>query len=79
MMQKVIQIGNSLGVTIPREFVKTNRLRAGQKVFVESDSDLDLVQVSLKNNVPSLTPEFKQWLDQISVKYAKTIKELAKR
>lgn len=79
MQQKVIQIGNSLGVTIPREFVKANKLRAGQKVFVESDSDLDLVQVSLKNHVPSLTPEFKQWFDKISVKYAKTIKELAKR
>ena len=79
MQQKVIQIGNSLGVTIPREFVKANRLRPGQKIFVESDNDLDLIQVRLKDHVSSLTPEFKEWLDKVAKKYTGVIQELAKR
>lgn len=78
MLQTVIQVGNSLAVTIPRAFVKASKIKAGQKVFVEADPDLELVQMRVKNGATvSLTPEFKQWLDEVTTKHAKTIKELA--
>ena len=77
---KVRKIGNSLGVTLPSSFVKEKRLKAGQKVFVEADSDMDMVQIrSESNRRLSITPEFKQWLDDVSEKYEDVIKELAKR
>lgn len=80
MQQTVIKVGNSLAVTLPRQFAKARKLHAGQKVFVEADPELDLVQVRTKSEATSaLTPEFKKWLDEISVKYEKIIKELAKR
>lgn len=80
MQQTVIKVGNSLAVTLPRQFTKAKKLRAGQKVFVETDADLDLVQVRTKSEAGSaLTPEFKKWLDEISTKYESTIRELAKR
>lgn len=80
MLQKVIQVGNSLAVTIPRDFIKAQRLKAGHQVFVEADSDLDLVQVRTKSDrKSSLTPEFKAWLDKTTDKHAATIKELAKK
>lgn len=80
MEQKVIKVGNSLAVTLPRHFIKERRIKPGQMVFVEADADLDLMQIKTKNGkVLSLTPEFKQWLDQVSTKYEKTIKELANK
>lgn len=79
MEQAVIKVGNSLAVTVPRQFVKSRKLRAGQKVFVEADSELDLVQIRTQSGPSSLTTEFKQWLDEVSSKYEDTIKELAKR
>lgn len=80
MEQKVIQVGNSFAVTLPRDFVKKKNLKAGQKVFVEADADMDMVQIRTNNRaVVSLTPEFKHWLDRVTEEYEHAIKELAKR
>lgn len=80
MEQKVIQVGNSLAVTLPASFVKGRKLKAGQKVYVHADADLDMVQVSTdKKAAASLTPEFKEWLDAFNSKYKDALKELAKR
>lgn len=80
MLQSIIKVGNSLAVTLPRHFVKSRKIKPGQKVFVEADSDIDLVQVRTKNiPVPSLTPEFKKWLDEFTKEHEDVIKELAKR
>lgn len=78
--QTVIKVGNSLAVTIPSSFVKSRNVKAGQKVFVETNPDIDTVQIQIKkNSVASLTPEFKQWLDEMVEKYSDVMKELAKR
>lgn len=75
-----MRVGNSLAVTLPKRFVNGRRLKAGQKLFVEDDVELGLVQVRTGNGSKlSLTPEFKEWLDEVSVKYQGLIKELAKR
>lgn len=80
MEQTVIRVGNSLAITVPKPFVRARKLRAGQKIYVEANAELDLVQVRTKSDhFSSLTPEFKQWLDGISLKYERAIKELAKR
>lgn len=36
MKQKIMQVGNSLGVTIPSNFVKAIGIKAGDNVEVES-------------------------------------------
>ncbi|MBI2268565.1 MAG: AbrB/MazE/SpoVT family DNA-binding domain-containing protein [Candidatus Blackburnbacteria bacterium] len=79
MQQTVIKVGNSLAVTVPRHFVKGRKLRPGQKVFVEADPELDLVQIRTRSRISSLTGEFKEWLDEVSKKYESAIKELAKK
>lgn len=78
--QTVIKVGNSLAVTLPRHFVKGRKVKAGQRVFVDADTNVDVVQIRTKrNSVSSLTPEFKQWLDEMTEKYADVMRELAKR
>lgn len=75
-----MRVGNSLAITLPKRFVDGKKLKAGQKLFVEDDVDLGLVQVSTKDGKKlSLTPEFKEWLDEVSVKHENLIKELAKK
>lgn len=69
-----------MAVTLPKPFVKSSKVKAGQKVHVEADSDLNLVQIRTKGNgAPSLTPEFKEWLDRVTRENEDLIKELAKR
>lgn len=75
-----MQVGNSLGITLPKHFVLARKLKAGQKVFVDADPSLDILQVRTNGKAFSaLTPEFKQWLDKITKKYGNTIRELAKK
>lgn len=75
-----MRVGNSLAVTLPKRFVNGRKLKAGQKLFVEDDVELGLVQIRANGDRKlSLTPEFKQWLDRVSVKHEGLIKELAKK
>lgn len=67
-------------MTLPKSFVKARKVKPGQPVFVESDADLDVVQIRTKGNgISSITPEFKQWLDRVTRENEDLIKELAKR
>lgn len=78
--QTVIKVGNSLAVTLPRQFVEGRKLKAGQKVFVEADSDIDFVHITTKNTgKQSLTPEFYDWLKKFNAKYKTALTELAKK
>lgn len=82
MLQKIIQVGNSLAVTIPSSFVKEVKLKAGQKVMV--DGDYDSAMLTIQSSVkPSrdvgITPEFLSWLKKFNSKYKNALTELAKK
>lgn len=79
MLQKIIQVGNSLAITIPKDFAQRAKLRRGDEVAVETDavSKTFLVKPKHLADKTSLTPEFFEWLDEISKKYRKAIIELA--
>ncbi|MBF8249769.1 MAG: SpoVT-AbrB protein [Candidatus Levybacteria bacterium] len=80
MLQTVMQVGNSLAVTLPKQFVDGKKIKAGQKVIVDADIDLSMVQIRTENSVsPKLTPEFKQWLDKFNDRYKKGLTQLAKK
>ena len=34
MLQKILKIGNSFGVTLPRDFIDENKIKAGSKVEI---------------------------------------------
>ncbi len=79
-IQKVIKVGNSLAVTLPREFINYQNIQAGQNVFIDVDNDSNLVQIKTKDSAThNITPEFKQWLHEVKEKHSDIIKELAKK
>ena len=45
MEQTIIKVGNSLAVTLPANFVKEKKLKAGQKVVVRQDLEADALVV----------------------------------
>ncbi len=79
MLQTVFQVGNSLAITLPKAFTQKAKFKAGDKVLVEANADIPAVYVR-KDKVdasPTLTPEFKAWLDQVVKEDADIIKALA--
>lgn len=82
MLQTIIQVGNSLAITIPSSFAKEVKLKAGQKVMV--DGDIDSAMLTMQSaRKPSrdvgITPEFLSWLKKFNLKYKDALAELAKK
>lgn len=79
MEQKVIKIGNSFGITLPRHFVKGRKLKAGQIIYVNADPDSDMLIIRTSHKaIANITPEFTAWLGEFTKKHEDDLKELAK-
>jgi len=83
MEQKVIQVGNSLAITLPSNFVNDKKIKAGQKILVRQDLEVDALVVatsgSLFRKASGITPDFLDWLEKFNKKYKKPLTELAKK
>jgi putative addiction module antidote len=79
MKQKIIKIGNSTGVIIPKPLLEELDLHEGSIIMVEKGTDKQ--SISLSKDGPakksSVTPEFLERLDKLTQKYAPALKELA--
>jgi antitoxin component of MazEF toxin-antitoxin module len=80
MTQKIIKVGNSFAVTVPKTFVYGVGFKAGDRVEVESDTQLKLMIVKPAGSPikTKITPEFKAWLDDFTRKNKKALQELAR-
>lgn len=81
MRQKVIQVGNSLALTIPKSFVNETGFQAGDEVIVQQDTDNKTLLITTPERAGSirLRPELFSWLERIEKQYAEAIKALAKK
>lgn len=82
MTQKIIQVGNSLAVTIPSNFAHEVKLKAGQKIRVDEDYEtktLTVQPIDTDIKSGSITPEFLSWLKKFNAKYKDVLKELSKK
>lgn len=81
MLQKIIKVGNSYAITIPRDFVEQVKWKAGQQVLVEHDADEEVVTVQSKEirSRSTITPEFLSWLKKFNARYKDALTELAKK
>lgn len=81
MLQKIIQAGNSLAVTIPSSFAEMLGWKAGEKVLVIADTDLETLKIQQQKTIlkSGITPEFHNWLKKFNAKYKTVLEELAKK
>ncbi len=78
MTQKIIKVGNSLGIVIPKDLALQVGIKAGNEVFVEKDPNGMSIVVN-KNKVfdSSITPDFLKIVGNINKKYGPALSELA--
>lgn len=87
--QKIITIGNSLGITLPRDTVKKLKLKAGLPVVVEFDEDENQYTIDprpskkeIKKKKISSSPikkDFESWANTFINKNIDLFKDLAHR
>ena len=84
MNQKVIKVGNSLGITLPKAFVNQKKLSAGQIITTSIDSTTGILKVKPKSKTAdkvlkaSLSPDFVDRVDSFINRYKPALKKLSK-
>lgn len=80
MLHKVLKIGNSYGVTFPRDFVVRNKIKAG----IDVDSTDSNGSITFSTRVPKSTKyeaisdkEFLETLKEVESKYGDALDQLA--
>lgn len=79
MVQKIIQVGNSLALTIPKSFINKTGFKAGDELYVQQEPSSKSLIITTKDQADKiqLSPDLFAWLDDIEKNYSKEIKELA--
>lgn len=82
MTQKIIRVGNSAAVVIPKSVLEESGVKIGTKANVSYKADMEsfVIQIGKKTTVQRpVSREFHQWLDQFIDEDRGLLKELASR
>ncbi|HUD44606.1 MAG TPA: AbrB/MazE/SpoVT family DNA-binding domain-containing protein [Patescibacteria group bacterium] len=82
MEQKIIQVGNSTGVIIPKVLLEQAGFETGTQVIIETDPQTKSLVIRKKGKKQvrsSLTPEFMDLLKKVNEQYGDALKELAQK
>jgi len=81
MEQKIIKIGNSTGVIIPKALLNQIGLETGQEVLIEQDPTTNALIIIKKGTKikRSIAPEFIDILEKVNKQYGSVLRELAER
>ena len=82
MEQKVIQIGNSTGVIIPKILLEKVGLQAGSQVVLEQDSTgscIVMAKIGTKLNSSFQASNFMEILERVNKQYGSALEELAQK
>ena len=82
MLQKIIQIGNSTGVIIPKSLLDAMELSAGQEIEIQQDKESKTLIIHKKGanvHASSITTHFLKILDKVNQEYGAALKELANK
>lgn len=75
-MPKITKIGNSLGVTLPKEELEALGIQQGDEVVVQRrGSILEVIPVVMR---PKLRPSLQKAVDRTVEKFGPALEELAK-
>lgn len=83
MMQKVIKIGNSLGMTLPAEYIRKAKISAGQKIEtkVRDDGTFEVLAKTSQADkalTASLSSIYLDRVDKFIKRYQPALTQLAK-
>lgn len=79
MLQTIVQIGNSLGVIIPKAIRDDIGLRVGSKVVVTKEKEKIVLSAAKGKELGGVDAKFMRMVDQFATEHKDVLKELAKR
>ncbi len=82
MTQKLIQIGNSTGIIIPKALLELLGVQSGNEVRIERDVTTNSLIIHNADNPikkSSLSPHFLSVLEKVNNDYGDALKELAQK
>lgn len=82
MEQKLVKIGNSIGVIIPQGLLKQIGLKQGSKVLIQSNPDEQTIVINTSDRPKkkhSVSPRFLEALDRVNRRYGEALKVLAEK
>lgn len=77
MTQKVLRVGTSAAVTIPKESLKTLGLKVGDSIRLEVDPKRRVVRI--EPVAPQANREFLEWTDAFIKQYRNALDALSKK
>lgn len=78
LIQKVIKVGNSAAVTLPKDFLKSAKVKVGDQVHLEIDDSVGAAIISAQGNpYKSVSPDVAQWTKGFIERNRRALKELA--
>jgi putative addiction module antidote len=77
MAQKVIVVGNSLAVTIPKDTAEKLRIKAGDKVEIVAHPATGVLTVQLEGKRGAVNPDVITWTNAFINKNRKLLERLA--
>ena len=81
MQQKIIQIGNSTGIIIPKSLLDQVGLQAGNEVEIHEDKTDNTLIIAKKGMKAksSINTHFLNVLEKVNNQYSSALKELAEK
>lgn len=81
MKQKIIKVGNSAAVTISKRFLEEAKMKIGDSLIMEGDTQLGMLIFKPEHAKyeTKITPQFKAWLDEFMEENRELLQKLAKR
>lgn len=80
MLQKVIKVGNSVAITLPKDFLNNTKIKAGDRLHVDVDKSTDVMMVSTKENpLKGFSADITQWTAKFIKNNLQALEELANK
>lgn len=79
LIQKLYRNGNSVAVTIPKEYLKELKLRDGSEVVVDRKGQELVVTSKKRVSLKGVNDRFAKMVDEFMFDHKDVLKELAKR
>lgn len=79
MAQKIIKIGKSTGITLPKNVLEELNMRAGDEVVIEADGKRGGFFVRTARKGIQVDKELLDWTDKFTEEYRSALENLAKQ
>ncbi|OGY11506.1 MAG: hypothetical protein A3H88_01815 [Candidatus Blackburnbacteria bacterium RIFCSPLOWO2_02_FULL_44_9] len=78
-IQKVYKNGNSIAVTVPKQFARDLGIRDGSEIVVTKEKGKITISPKRKKRVSGVTPKFMEMVDTFAREHEDVLRGLAKR